>query len=187
MPPIQPYRAAQLAPVVGDVEAFCSPASTPVLTEQLLKVLDLEAPITLGLATRRVVGAWKIGRQTERVRERFLTVTRRLQAASQLQVHGDTLWPAEGPRKLESFRVNPEGQELREFSEIPPAELAIAVEWVLAQNLSLGRRELLKEVARLFGISRLGKNVESAIEAGIEAAVGQGGITVAEGLLTWRR
>lgn len=186
-PPSEPYRAALLAPVPGDVDAFCSPSSTSVLSDQLLKVIEAEAPVSLGQATRRVVGAWAIGRQTERVRDRVLKVTRQLAVSGHLQVHDETLWPASGPRKLESFRVNPEGQELRDFGEIPIEELAIAVEWVLAQSLSIGRRELLKEVAKLFGISRLGRNVESVIEAGLEATKAMGSVTEADGTLTWRR
>lgn len=185
-PPTRLYQAAHLAPETGDVDAFCAATSLPVLRDQIMRVIEAEAPITMSLATRRVVGAWNIGRQTERVRQRFADVVTILKREGRLQVSEDTLWASDGPQPLEQFRLNPEGQDHRDFGEIPPAELAVAARWVLMQNLSLAQRDLQREVAKLFGINRLGRNVEAVIDAGLAAAHALDGIAVDGDVWTWR-
>jgi hypothetical protein len=58
---------------------------------------------------------------------------------------------------------------------------------VLEQQIGLPREALVKEVARLFGFTRITNKVQPSVEAGIELLAARGGCVVREGMVTLPR
>lgn len=57
-------------------------------------------------------------------------------------------------------------------------EVANAVYAVLYEQVSMAKEDLLRETARKLGYTRMGGNVLSAMESGIQFAQSQGGIGI---------
>jgi len=126
-----------------------------------------------------VSACWGLQRATDRVRERIL----QLFDASELDIrHADQrmfLWPkAVASESLNTFRVPGSSQSARMAEDICPEEVAVVIRELLAKHFSLGLDDLLREVARQFGILRLGGNVREFLAEGLSLASEAGTVTV---------
>ena len=70
------------------------------------------------------------------------------------------------PETYEGFRVPAEGEgaDSRSIKEIPVVELMNAGSQILEQQFSLPEEDFGREVARVFGIKRYGRNVQQRME-----------------------
>lgn len=59
-------------------------------------------------------------------------------------------------------------------SDISLEEVSVALKEVLESRISLSRKDLIRETARLFGYARLGTIVKSSMQQGIEKAIQRG-------------
>jgi hypothetical protein len=140
------------------------------LRAQIAEVLAKEAPIAFDLLARRVAAAWGIARLGERVRERV----RALLPRGVVEQAG-TLWaPGQDPAAFAAFRTSPAGEAARDAEDLPVVEVGNAMRWLLQQHGSLGEDDLLRETAKLFGITRLGSAVRAAMAAGLDVLVARG-------------
>lgn len=170
--PGRTYEPVSLAPVSTDPEAFYLPSATAEIRERLRLVVESEGPVHLDLAARRVMVGWGLTRLTDRVRRRVSAEISKLAAAGTVGLEGDFLWPKSiDPESMDSFRTAYSDGTTRDAEHLPPEEVAAAATWILSNCLSLGKDEAVREIAKLFGISRVGKNVASAMEQGIELLV----------------
>ncbi len=90
------------------------------------------------------------------------------------------VWSKELTEKpYKTFRIPDEGDsKARTADEICPEEIANAAAYILTQNISMGKDDLARETAKLFGITRLGNKVRSSFDAGIELLMKDGGCRV---------
>jgi hypothetical protein len=67
------------------------------------------------------------------------------------------------------FRVpNDNDPRVRTAVEICPEEIANAAAQILIRHISMDQDDLMRETANLFGITKLGTNVRSSFEQGID-------------------
>jgi hypothetical protein len=175
-PPPVPYRAASLTGPNGDPERFFAPASDGLVLAQVAEVVAIEAPVHLKVLARRVIDRWGIERLTSRPTSRVEELLRRLERDGRLRIHEPFIWGAtQEPARYSGFRAAVDGQEApRELAHIPPVELANAAASVLRDSGSIDRDALAREVARLFGVTRMGANVRETVDAGIDLLVQRG-------------
>ncbi|MFH1707858.1 MAG: DUF3320 domain-containing protein [Planctomycetota bacterium] len=172
------YRAWKGEGPQGTPDDFYEPRQNRAIAGLIRAVVAVEGPVAVDLACRRVAGAWSIERITERVRHRLLGVIR--QSCPEVRVEGAFLWPREQKAEAYSgFRVpGTDCISAREAEAIPPEEAANAAAALLPRLVSLPRRDLVREMAKLFGFHRLGQRVEERMEEGVSLLANRGGCSV---------
>lgn len=171
-----PYRTWEVPAVTAsDPEEFYASATSPLLRDYLERLVVAEGPIHLDLAARKLMTAWGLGRLTDRVRRRVVDEAAKLAVSKGIVRQGEFLWPAGmTPDALETYRKPEEGSLVRDAEMIPPEEVSIAAAWVLSNSLSLERDEAIREMAKCFGLQRVGKNVAQAMERGLDRLASRG-------------
>ena len=134
--------------------------------------MEIEAPISHALLSRRILSAWGISRLGARLNEYLSTVYSQLQFKCTTQNDAVFYWLSiQEPESYDTFRVPGEDDQKRNAEDIAKEEIANGIKEVLNNQISLPQEDLIKEVAHIFGFSRTGGNVEQAIQTGIDYAV----------------
>jgi very-short-patch-repair endonuclease len=176
------YTACEL-PRSTDAGAFHATVHSRRLAEQAEQVLASETPIVFDLLARRLCEAWGVGRMTERVRSR---VERILQLVDHRE-HDGALWaPGVDPAGWRGFRASQPGNADREAEQLPSVEIVNAMVWVLEQHGSLSEEDLMREAARVFGITRLGRAVRAVMQHAMRRLLRDGAGILEAGLVRLR-
>jgi very-short-patch-repair endonuclease len=172
------YRAWSGGGSQGYPSGLYEARQTLVIARYLREVLSQEAPVAVTLAARRVARLWGIEKVTEKARDRMVDVIRT--AVPEARVAGEFLWGRDQQAaRYTGFRVpGDDSTSQREAEEIPPEEAANAAEALLPRLVSLPRRDLTREMAKLFGFQRLGRRVEGRMEEGVTLLASRGGCVV---------
>ncbi len=174
-PPMVPYPTAVLAGVSVDPESLYSVTATATLRERIRELVRVEAPVHVDEVCRRVAACWGVGRLTARLRGRVTGELGALSAAGGFLVRGEFVWPREiDPASWTAIRGPGSDGAVRDADMLPPEEVASAAAWVLSRSLSLDEATLARETAKLFGITRLGRNVDQRMRDGIDVLVARG-------------
>jgi len=155
-------------PRLGSSDAFYVLAQSnpaPIL-EALLRVVDGEGPVSVTVATRRVVAAWGMGKAGQKLVDIVSGLARQAARKHLLQVRGEWLWPADMERPI--ARPPLAGLEPRPLKEIAPQEIAEAALLIVQQSFSIEREALIVQIARFFGFKQTGVNVRARIETALE-------------------
>lgn len=148
-----------------------------------LVVVATEGPINLALLARRVGACWGLQRATGRVQSRILAI---LKGSVQIKRAGSRtfVWAKEATSAaLSTFRVPDSEDSTRTAEEICPEEVVVVIRELLAKHISIGVDDLLREVARQFGIQRLGGNVREFLGEGLSLASKDGAVTVEDDIV----
>ena len=183
------YTPAQVGdPRLAALDVYDASSAT-ALVRTLAKIVQLESPITRGLAQRRLAEAFGLQRITERFRERFTETVDAAQRAGQVAAIDADLWsPSLGPGTFTGFRVpGSDENSQRDIEDIPLAEVSSAAAQTLAEQFGLPRDELIREVARLFGIKRVIPRVADRVNEAIDNLIAAGGATETNGTVQPRR
>ncbi len=143
----------------------------------IVEIVKAEAPIVAELAMRRLAEAFGVERIRERFRERFNELLRKcLQSGDVVELDG-ALWSGEAdPKSFSTVRLpsSADPRTVRDLEAIPLAELTNAVVHTLRVQFGMPRDELMREVARLFGLQRMTTRVVETIGQAIDAAIRRG-------------
>jgi very-short-patch-repair endonuclease len=185
-PPPEPavyYQAAELPALAVSAEDFYRPIHDDLLRGHVRAVVRVEGPIHEKLLARRIVEHWGIGRLTANPLRRIGGAIDSLACAGELVRRGEFLWlPDVIPGEWLLVRGAPVGEEPpRDLPLVPPEEIANAGLRLLRDAGSLEQETLAREIARVFGVQRMGANVQEAVKRGIELLVGSGRAEVKEG------
>lgn len=151
-------------------------SSSAALVQTLARIVELEAPITKGLAQRRLAEAFSLSRITERFRARFAQTIDAAQHAGLVAAIADDLWSkALSPKHFTGYRVpGTDEQSQRDIEDIPLAELTNAADQTLAEQFGLPREELVREVARVFGSRRVIPRIADRVNEAIDNLIAAG-------------
>ena len=144
------------------------------VSNDILSILQTEAPISKELLCRRVLATWSISRLGSRIDAYFNSLF------SQMGIKftgGERrfYWSAnQNPESYFQYRISELESQRRDASDISPEEVSNAIHEILENMISLDRSDLIKEAARIFGFNRIGGNVESSMIEGISKAVQRG-------------
>lgn len=170
------YRAPEVRPL-GSSDDFYDEASTRRVAQTLAQVVQSYGPIERDQAFRIVAGAWGLsglGSRIRRIIDRALFALPRDRRP--VVADGALFAPGQDPAAYRGFRVpDPDDERTkRRVEHIPVQELVNACEYVVAQAKSIGRDDLAKETARLFGIERMGKKVVETLDGAIDRLGAEG-------------
>ena len=174
-PNTQIYMPIRLQRQGRGADSFHS-ASSGRLVAAVEKVVELEGPIHLELVRKRVAAAWSLSRVGNRIRESIDVAVSSAKARKSVVHRGEFLWP---PGLLRpNVRTAKSGKAPRSVHEIPIEELVEAAHICVRSALSIEREDLLREIAKLFGL-RATRNSSMRLEGAIDSLL-------REGRIVWR-
>lgn len=151
------------------------------IAEQIMHVLQLESPVSRDVLGKRVTIAWGLNRLTARAIARLELVIQKLGTRQVDGGYNVFFWKeGQDPSTYAEYRLPANDFEKRDATDLPPEEIANGVKEVLRNQVSLLRADLVRETAKLFGYTRAGANVETAMLGGISKAI-EKGYAVAQG------
>ncbi len=171
-----------LTPITGGAQdTFYEPTRASALTRQIEQVVEQDSPVSLTHLARHIARAWGFAAVSTAASDHVATLAGRSPA---LVVEGDAvLWAAsaENRRRFAYSDAGDPGD--RRFEEISRVELGAALHWIVERAVSLSEDDAYRELARVFGVSRLGKNVRAECERAARYLADAGRISVSEGQL----
>ncbi|AMR33956.1 DNA helicase [Mucilaginibacter sp. PAMC 26640] len=170
------YEIAQLDAVqIQTAEDFFLPQSRGRIKAQLFNVLQAEAPISANLLSKRILSAWGISRLTSRVTLHLEGFFAGINANQTFAGQNVFYWNKDQqPGLYKTYRIPANDAQKRDADDLPPEEVANAMQAILKNQISLNKADLVREAAKVFGYARLGINVESSMLRGIEKAIETG-------------
>lgn len=157
---------------------FYSLSATRVLVQMLREVVDVEGPLHIEEAARRLAHAWGLQRIGSRIMGVVNSLIRYLLQSSAVKKRGDFLWPASPAFHLKVRRPDPNDlTTMRSIELIPPEEVELAFINVLRDALSLPRDALLLQVAKIFGFEYVGDKIQKGLEGILDGLICQGHIS----------
>lgn len=142
------------------------------IRNQLMEVVQAEAPISKDLLCRRVLAAWGISKIGNRISAQFDQLLGQLKLQQTGRGKYIFFWnESQNPTEFGVYRITKDESQKRDADDLPPEEVANGIKEILINQISLPKDELVRETARLFGFARLGTNVEMAMLRGIDSAI----------------
>lgn len=174
------YQIASLTPrSLYNIEEFYGSHILPIIEMQIMEVLNIEAPISRDMLSKRIIQAWGIGRMGSRLDEYLLKIYKHMKLKTSKQGKSTFYWNTEhDPDNYFIYRTPSEAGLKRTIDDIPKEEICNGIIEIIRIQFSLYSEDLVKEVSRLFGYSRITENIESAIKLGIYYATKKGRIVV---------
>lgn len=143
---------------------FYHPNAKRLVAQSILEIVAAFAPIHVDTLTRIIATKWGFGRTGTRIAEHILGTTSLLAQSDRPQRVGDCLWPQSMQVPLwRGFRYAAVG-ESRQLDEVPPEEIVNAAAWVIKRALSISQPELVREVAKVFGVKAITAKTTGIIE-----------------------
>lgn len=165
------YSICSLESANGGVEEFCLSQNNSLIINQIQQVLKEEAPISKNLLRKRVLAAWGVTRVGARIERRFEEIFNIMKLAETASNNTTFYWSKEQKSsEYELFRVPINSDSRRNLEDISSEEIANAVKYILENQISLLKSDLVKEVYKLFGFSRSSSTIEEAADSGIQMA-----------------
>ncbi|HYF15047.1 MAG TPA: DUF4011 domain-containing protein [Phycisphaerales bacterium] len=160
---------------------IADPRAAAQAVNAIRHIVQHEGPIVEDLVIRRLA-AWLDARVTEKFRSRV----QRLVFDSGVRSVGTVnavLWTsAAAESAFTGFRVpGPGDDDRRDFEHVPLCERVNAAETIVREQFSLPRDELERQVALLFGVSRVTAAARELAREGVDAAINAGRLIEIEG------
>lgn len=141
-----------------------------IIIQQIQNVINAEAPISKSLLFKRVLQAWNISRVGARLDKYLGDIVQEMRISYCLH-HQPFYLKTENSIPLCFYRNN--DIEKRKIEDIAPEEIIVALEECVINNLSIEEDELLRYLSRLFGFSKVGRQIEVQMKYAIGLAVKQ--------------
>ena len=131
--------------------------------DMVVELVNLEAPIHIDYAIRRVAEAWGISRLGHRVVAAGRQAIQQAVRRKAVEVRGDFLWKP--GQALTHVRVPDPGDPAtrREINEIAPEEIDLALARLSEASAGLDADQIVSQVARVLGFERTGGRIQNAI------------------------
>ena len=164
---IVPYVFTELEQRSLPVEDVINGYYDGILKEYIKQVIEIEAPITSDLLCKRVLRSINIARMGSRVAGHMYYVLECLNLKKSTNF-GNVYWRNDqNPLEYKLIRQSNE----RDAIHIPHEEARNAAIHILSEQGSQPRESLIREMAKIFGYSRVGDNVYYTMNNGIEMAI----------------
>lgn len=165
----KPYVAATLTTVsFANSETIFEFHNRNTIKEQIQSLVDTEAPISKSLLYKKVLQAWNTSRVGARLDKLLEGVIEEMNLVETTH-HQPFYW--KNNAILDHYRSN--DIEKRNMEDIAPEEVMVALEEVVNNNLSIEEDELLRYLARTFGFSKVGKQIDTLLRYCIDISVKQ--------------
>jgi len=175
-----PYETASLQVSVRD-GLHEQPPST--LGRWIREVVAEESPVHEEVALRRVLEASSVSRMGSRIRESLENGVQYAARKGWVEKRRQILADPDQNEVPIRDRSSIEGPA-RNIEHVPSAEIAKAAEETTAVSFGIEKDELLQQVGRQLGFSRIGSNIEDRIDSVIDAMIERERLVIEDGHLT---
>lgn len=165
---VQNYNSTKIRPFLYAADDIFAKRNNPIIVSQVQKIIENEAPISKTLLGKKIISEWGVNRVGPRI-------------DAQLEIIFDTLhlyriehdglifcWKDEAQyRSYSEYRPDSD----RDAADLPPEEIANAIQQILINSISLPLPDLAKACAQVFGFTHMGSNIEASMLRGIQEAV----------------
>ena len=156
-------------------DEFFNSLNQQKIISQINEVLEIEAPISHSLLSRRILNAWGISRLGVRLNQYLDSIYSLLELEYTTQNETKFYWNKnQEPKKYDVYRVPGDDDARRDANDLAKEEVSCGIIEVLTNQISLPEEDLIRETAKVFGYARLGGNVQQAMKTGIEFALDKG-------------
>jgi hypothetical protein len=164
-----PYETASLRINVRD-GLHDEPSST--LGRWIKEVVAEESPVHEEVAMRRVLDASDVSRMGSRIREALENGIRHAARNGWVETKGDVLRDPEQDTVPVRDRSDLDGPA-RDIQHVPVSEITRAAKEIVKVSFGIEKDELVQQVGRQLGFSRIGSNIEDRIRSVIDAMIEQ--------------
>jgi very-short-patch-repair endonuclease len=162
--PYEPYEKASLQ---INVQGGLHEEPTSTLGRWIQEVVSEESPVHEEVAMRRVLEASDVSRMGSRIREALEEAISQVKYLGEVEKQGPILQDPEQEEVPVRDRSNVEGPA-RDIEHVPPAEIAKAAREIVEVSFGIEKDELVQQVGRQLGFSRIGSNIEDRIGSVID-------------------
>ncbi len=156
---------------MGTPEDFGSDSADRKILTAFRRIIDAEAPISRKALFRKVISAWGITRLSPRVETKLDNALAKMDLKITKDEDRVFYWRGDQqPDEYKAYRTEEETDSKRSMDEISSYEIANAIREVLEEQVSLTRKDLIRETAKKFGYLRLGAVIENTISYAIDSA-----------------
>ena len=166
--PQRKYNSTKVNPNKYSSKDFFATENNPILIFQIRKLIENEAPISKSLLCKKVLVEWGISRLGQRIEAHLEKIFDSLHLYRTTYDGLVFFWKDEVQCCLYSG-YRPESD--RDATDLPPEEIANAVRQLLADSISLPLADLVKACAQEFGFTRMGSNIDTVMQRGINKAI----------------
>lgn len=140
-----------------------------IIKQQIKSLVDVESPISKSLLYKKILQAWNTSRAGSKLDQHLEEIIKEMNLVQTIH-HQPFYWS--NNLNLEYYRSN--DIEKRNMEDIAPEEILVALQEVMANNLSIEEDELFRYLARIFGFSKVGRQIDTILRYVIETAVQNG-------------
>lgn len=164
----QKYKSAEVTPDKYLSEDFFLTESSPILTSQIRKIIENEAPVSKSLLCKKILSEWGISRLGPRIEAHIEAILDTLNICR--TEHDGYVYCWKDKEQCCSYPAYRPVSD-RDVTDIPPEEIANAIRQILTDSISLPTADLVKACAQTFGFPRMGSTIDAAMQRGIREAV----------------
>lgn len=166
------YVVSQLNSVGSGTDLFYATEYTATIREQIVKVIEEEAPISRSLLVKRVIHAWGITRTGTRIERRVDDIMHSMMIKTTKWEDVIYYWSSDQDANVYSnYRLSLDDADRRSAEELPPEEVANAIHYILRSQISLPQDELIRQTTKLLGYARTGTALEKKMQLGLTSAL----------------
>lgn len=168
---------------------FHDPACRQEQCRLLNRVVNIEGPIHVELATQRLLDAWGKASAGTRIRNAVQEAISLNERSGLLMRRGDFLWPYPPDSRSTVIRSPDAGDpaSVREIKHIPSEELHNAMLLIVRHTIGISLESLASETARLFGFNRVGAQIRDRLMAESKFLERRRAIEISGGVVTLPR
>ncbi|WP_130797209.1 DUF3320 domain-containing protein [Streptomyces otsuchiensis] len=156
------------------------PGATDVIADVAVSVIRAEGPIVEDLIFTRVRSAWDLNKTGAVIRESVRRALRGIVAAGQVTRVDDVY---NLPDRATTVARTPTPAVARKVGQVPSVERQLAMRRMVEESPGVHGDDLLREVARLFGWTRIGPDIRKALTSDMDELVTRQAIRAADGCL----
>lgn len=169
------YKRSEFEDLEISPDFFMSELISYRLLDRIAKIIETEAPISKSLLSRRLINSFGITRMTSKISNRIDKLLER--TSHKKNGEGDAVfyWKQEqNPEEYANYRPDSN----RDMMDIAPEEVSVAICRVLEEQVSLPVDALKREVAQIFGYSRMSESANTSVNRAVDYALARGKITI---------
>ena len=164
-----PYNFANLQQIPMGTDVFMDAKTTKIIKAYIKAVIGTEAPVQHDLLCKRVLKSLNISRMTPKIAVRMQEIIESINPKTTKDINNIYWMDSQDPHNYPYIRETAE----RDSLQIPFIEAKNASVYILKEQGAQPLESLVKEMAKLFGYSRIGDNVSMIMKKGIEMAASQ--------------
>lgn len=156
-----------------------------LLAQDITRVVQVESPVHVDEAARRILDASGVGRLGSRIREAMKHAITEAISGGDIEQRGNFLYSR--GQQLADVPVRDRSalsSGSRKFEYIAPEEVRAAIAQVISSSFGIATKDLPVEVCRMFGFGQTSEDMRVSVESALSDMLTAGTVGEREGMLT---